>query len=176
MDVTEQTFTTDVIDRSSETPVLVDFWADWCQPCKQLTPVLEAAVEGRGVVLAKVDVDANKELARRFDVSGIPAVKAFRNGQVVAEFVGALSRTAVDAFLDELTKAPVAESLPDDDEIKALLRDGGYEQAFEILLGRAQDPAERDQARQLMLELFAELGQTHDLSIKYRKRLASLLF
>jgi putative thioredoxin len=92
VDVTEQTFETDVIERSEHEPGLVDFWAEWCGPCKRLTPVLEAAVEGRGVALAKVDVDSNKELAQRYGISGIPAVKAFRNGQVVAEFVGARSR------------------------------------------------------------------------------------
>src|SRR5581483_11495922 len=116
MDVTEKTFEEEVIRRSVERPVLVDFWADWCQPCKTLTPVLEAAVEGRDVALAKVDVEANKALAREYDVSGIPAVKGFRNGRVVAEFVGARSRTAVDLFLDELTKPPVVDSLDGDDE------------------------------------------------------------
>ena len=175
IDVSEATFTTDVLERSSQTPVLVDFWADWCKPCKQLTPVLEAAIEGRSVVLAKIDVDANKELATRFQVSGIPAVKAFRNGQVVAEFVGAKSRVAVDAFLDELTKPPVAESL-DDPGLAELLRAGDYQAAFEMLLTRAQDPAERDEARRVMVELFTEIGQAHELSIADRKRLATLFY
>src|SRR5258707_11221676 len=121
MDVTEDTFAVEVIERSAREPVLVDFWAEWCKPCHRLTPVLEAALEGREVALAKVDVDANKELARRFDVQGIPAVKAFRNGEVVAEFVGAKSRPAVDAFLDELTRPPVAGSI-DDEEVAAALR------------------------------------------------------
>src|SRR3954469_1717422 len=113
MDVTEKTFEAEVIRRSEKTPVIVDFWAEWCQPCKKLTPVLEEAVKDRGVILAKLDVEANKTLADEYNVSGIPAVKAFKNGRVVAEFVGAKSRTAVDMFLDELTKPPVVESLDD---------------------------------------------------------------
>jgi putative thioredoxin len=175
MDVTEQTFEAEVIERSASEPVIVDFWAEWCGPCKRLTPVLEAAIEGRDVVLAKIDVDANKELARRFDVSGIPAVKAFRNGEVVAEFTGSRSRPAVDEFLDELTRPPVAETL-DDEEVAGALRAGDYESAFEILLGRAADAEQRDDARRTMVELFNELGPSSDLSTRYRKRLAALLY
>jgi putative thioredoxin len=137
--------------------------------------VLESAVEGRPVTLAKIDVDANKELARRFDVSGIPAVKAFRNGEVVAEFVGVRSPAAVEAFLDDLTKPPVAETI-DDEELAAALAAGDYDSALETLLGRAADPEQRDAARGSMLQIFGELGQAHPLSIAYRKRLAALLY
>jgi putative thioredoxin len=176
MDVTEKTWEQDVIRRSDEQPVLVDFWADWCQPCKTLTPVLEEAVKERDVALVKVDVDANKALAREYDISGIPAVKAFKNGRVVAEFVGAKSPTAVDEFLDELTKPPVVDSLGGDDEIVNALRARDYERAFEILLARAEDPEQRDEARKLMVQLFGEVGQDDPLSISFRKRLAALIY
>lgn len=104
MDVTETNFQTAVIERSRELPVVVDFWADWCGPCRQLTPALErAAAERAGKLeLAKVDVDANPELAREYRIQGIPAVKAFRDGEMVAEFVGAQPPQAVERFMDSL--------------------------------------------------------------------------
>jgi putative thioredoxin len=175
VDVDEKTWETEVIRRSAETPVVVDFWAEWCKPCKQLTPLLEEAIESRDVVLAKIDVDANKNLAREYGIAGIPAVKAFKNGREVAGFVGMKTRTAVDAFLDELTKPPVAEDL-DDAEVRQALEGGDYERAFQILLGRAADPERREEARRVMVALFGELGQDHPLSMQYRKQLATLMF
>jgi putative thioredoxin len=104
IDVTEQDFQQQVIEKSKETPVVVDFWAEWCAPCRALTPLLEKATAARDgdVILAKLDTDANQRLAQEYGIQGIPAVKAFKDGKVVDEFVGVQPPPKVEQFFDGL--------------------------------------------------------------------------
>ena len=187
MDVSTETFDREVIERSHERPVVVDFWAAWCGPCRTLGPVLEREAEQRPgqFELAKVDVDANQELAAHYQVQGIPAVKAFRNGQIVAEFVGAQPPARVAAFLDDLTGPTATERLIAEltatgelpDVVDAVERND-HERAFELLLEaiHTADGEQRERLVALTVGLFGDLGHEHPTTVRYRKRLAASLY
>jgi putative thioredoxin len=117
-DVTDADFEERVLRRSSEVPVLVDFWADWCQPCHMLAPVLEGAVSAHDgkVELAKLDADHNQATAARYGVRGLPTVKAFRDGRVVDEFTGAQPPAVVERFVHGLVPSEADELAAGGDE------------------------------------------------------------
>jgi putative thioredoxin len=130
VEVTDATFPSAVIEESHRRPVVVDFWAAWCQPCRLIGPVLERLAEEHGgqFLLAKLDVDANPEAAGAFRIQSIPAVKAFRDGQVVQEFIGAIPEQSIKQFLQAV--------LPSEAE-------GAVERAEEAERSGRPDEAER---------------------------------
>lgn len=137
IDVTEETFETEVLEKSNEVPVVVDLWAEWCGPCKTLGPLLEKVIDATNgkVVLAKVDVDANPGLSQAFKVQSIPAVYAMYEGKVVDGFMGAYPESAVQEFVDKL--------LPTDEQnAVAELLEAGDEGSLRIALG--MEPANED--------------------------------
>jgi len=157
-DITDDEFQSKVIERSRDVPVVVDFWAEWCGPCRVLGPTLEKLAreyEGK-FILAKLDVDRNPRHAQAFGVRGIPAVIAFRAGQMAAEFSGALPETSVRQFIDSICPSEAdelfesAETLPAD---RVAEREAAYRKALEL------DPTH--QGAQLGLaELLVGRGET----------------
>jgi putative thioredoxin len=147
-DVSEQEFEAKVLERSKQVPVVVDFWAEWCRPCRTLGPALEDAIRKRGgeVELAKLDTDANQLVARAYGIQSIPAVKAFKDGKVVAEFIGAQPPAAIEAFLDQIVPSETDRLAESGDEAslrKALELDPRHAPAAiglaRILLSRGED-------------------------------------
>jgi putative thioredoxin len=172
IDATEQDFEQRVIDRSREVPVVVDFWAEWCGPCRQLTPLLEREAGKRAddVDLVKVDTDANPGLSQAFGIQGIPAVKAFKDGRVVSEFVGAQPPPVVERFFDALVPSE-AEKLAAAGDEESLRR------AVELEPRRAEaavplarlllERGERDEAKRV-LEPVVGSFQADGLSARMR--------
>ena len=162
-DVTEASFQKDVIDRSHEVPVVVDFWAEWCGPCRQLGPALEAEAGRREgeVDLAKVDVDSNQQLSSGFGIQGIPAVKAFVDGKVAAEFTGAIPPAQVASFFDGLvpSEADRLAGAEDEESLRRALEIDPKQQTAAVKLGRLLvERGDADGARPLLSPFEADFA------------------
>src|SRR5260221_10532527 len=154
-DISEAEFPAAVLDRSREVPVVVDFWAPWCGPCRQLTPALEKSAEARKgqVELVKINTDENQSLAQAFQIQGIPAVKAFKDGREVAQFVGALPPAQVERFFDALVPSEADQLVAAGDEAslrKALELEPGRRDARVALAKLLHHRGERDAALELV--------------------------
>jgi putative thioredoxin len=163
IDVTEQDFEREVIERSKTTPVVVDFWAEWCGPCRMLGPILERAAEERDgqVVLAKLDTDANPNIARAFQIQGIPAVKAFKGGRVVDEFVGAQPPAQVERFFDGIVPSEADTLVANGDEAslrRALELEPNRADAAVALAEQLYRRGERDEAARLLQNVAGDFG------------------
>ena len=163
-DVGERDFMERVIERSREVPVVVDFWAEWCGPCKALSPALEKAANERDgkIELAKVDVDQNQGLAQSFGIRGIPAVKAFRDGRIAAEFTGAIPPAEVERFFDRLVPSEadeLASGGQDEESLRrALELEPGHAGASVALARLLVQRGELDEALPLVEPLHGDFG------------------
>lgn len=157
IDVTDATFPTEVVERSKQVPVVVDLWAEWCGPCKTLGPILEKVIDETGgkVVLAKMDVDANRQTADAFQVQSIPAVYALKDGKVVNGFVGAQGEAQVREFVAGLLPTEEEDALAglfaagDEASLRqVLVAEPGHEQAVvalaELLVAKGDDDAKAE--------------------------------
>ncbi len=157
VDVTQDDFQTQVVEASAQVPVLVDFWAEWCGPCKMLMPVLSQLAQAYAgqFILAKVNIDTQSDLANRFAVRSVPTVKLFRHGQVVDEFLGVQSeaqiRTLLDRHIERASDKLASEAI-------AQLEAGDPAQALRLLQQALADDPHNSRVVMTLAEVYMQLG------------------
>ncbi len=167
VEVSDQTFLDAVVERSKEVPVVVDFWAAWCGPCRALTPILhKLADEADGTwELATIDVDQNPVVSQGFRIQSIPSVMAFKDGEMVAQFKGALPENHVRQWLQGFLPAPEVDTSELEGQLDGLL--------MSITNG---SPDEKEEARGRLLGLLEPIPAEHPIAIEARKALSRALF
>lgn len=171
-DVTADEFQRDVLLRSRDVPVLVDFWAEWCQPCKTLSPILEALAEefAGAFELAKVDVDANQELSAQFIVQSIPTVVAIKNGKEVNRFQGAIPEAAIRTFLETVLPTPLDLMV---DEARTAMINGDTPAAEHILRQVLTEQSDHQDAGTSLAALMIDRGDIDDAMVVLGKLVPS---
>ncbi|MBW2733190.1 MAG: thioredoxin [Deltaproteobacteria bacterium] len=153
-EATADTFETLVVEQSRKRPVIVDFWAPWCAPCKALAPLLEAAVEARegDVGLVKINTDDNQALAMQFEIRGIPALKVFKDGVVTEQLTGAMDEHAIDLLLDRIIPSQAIRALAKARELLAREHAAKVPALLDVLVA---DPTHQDEALLLIAQAYA---------------------